>query len=90
MRFYELTKLWRVPIHAKESDKIPDKLEIKYEKSVSSMPLPKFNSEMEIKAHIKELIRPLKASGYVKSFRVKMDSRMIGSRNARLIFRFSD
>ena len=90
MRFYELTKLCRVPPDAEEGDKITNKLEIEYEKFVLLMPLPKLSSEREITQQIRQLIKPLKSSGYVKSFRVKTEWRGIASRDTRVVFRFND
>jgi hypothetical protein len=90
MHFYELTKLCRVPPDAEEGDKITNKLEIEYEKFVLLIPLPKFRSEREITQQIRQLIKPLKTSGYVKSFRVNIEWRGITSRDTRLVFRFND
>ena len=89
MRFYELTKLLRAQIKSNSTDKIPDRLEIEYEKFILLMPLPRLNSEREIKAQIKFLLNPLKKSGYVKSFTLKPDWRGINSADL-LVFRFKD
>lgn len=90
IRFYELTKLWRVSEAADKADKKSNKLEIDYDKFALLMPIPKLSSEQEIVRQIRQLIKPLKADGYVKSFRVRKDWRGINSRNIQLIFKFND
>lgn len=96
VRLYELTKLWRVPPNRQIDTEpvnqipVPQKLEIEYEKFVSLMPLPALKSEREIKRQIEELIKPLRKSGYVKSFVIKDDWRGNSVRSARLVFRFND
>lgn len=98
MRFYELTKLWRLQSSAATSaiipgggagDLLPDTLEIEYDRFASLMPLPRLRYEREVKEQLKQIIKPLKASGYVKSFAVKTDWRGLSNVN-RLVFKFND
>jgi len=89
IRFYELTKLLRAQSTDNGKNKLPDKLEIEYDKFISLMPLPQLRSDREINAQIKFLIKPLKASGYVKSFILDADWRGVTAAD-RLVFRFRD
>lgn len=101
VRFYELTKLWRAVPDAektenfthktpnKTSKNIPNRMEIGYEKFAALMPIPYLRYENEIKQQIKELIKPLKDCGYVKTFALKSDWRGFFS-GGRLIFSFVD
>jgi hypothetical protein len=90
IRFYELTKLCRVSKTMKSGDELPKKLKITYEKFVALMPLPKYNSEREIKLQIKELTDQLKKHGYLKSFSVKPGSSCGTDSEAVLAFTFND
>lgn len=89
MRFYELSKLLRGFSALETGGVIPDKLTITYENFVSLMPLPALRYDTDIKAQIREITKPLKTSGYLKSFSLKTDWReMSGYR--QLVFIFSD
>lgn len=89
MRFYELSKLLRGFSSLETGEVIPDKLTITYEKFVSLIPLPVLRYDTDIKAQIREITKPLKTSGYLKSFSLKTDWReMSGSR--QLVFTFND
>ena len=95
MRFYELTKLWRLrAIAGTASDTtaavaLPNSLEIEYDRFAALMPLPRLRTDWEVAYQIREIIKPLKAAGYVKSFAVKDDWRGL-NRAGRLVFKFSD
>lgn len=91
IRFYELTKLWRAfSMRDDESGELTATMTIKYTDFAALLPLPRYQCKRAVTAQIRELIRPLKASGYVKSFSVKEDWRHIGMRDAEVVFRFRD
>ena len=95
MRFYELTKLWRLQAIADTAADIltpvnlPNALEIEYDRFAALLPLPRLRSTWEVTNQIGEIIKPLKAAGYVKSFAVKNDWRGL-DRAGRLVFKFRD
>ena len=96
MRFYELKKLWRLQAIADTTADfavaaavLPDTLEIEYDRFAALLPLPRLRSNWEVTYQIREIIKPLKAAGYVKSFAVKNDWRGL-DRAGRLVFKFRD
>lgn len=68
IRFYELSKMLRLSSYDQTTRTLPTELEIEYERFAMLMPLPKFQTEKEIKNQIQELIQPLITNGYVGKF----------------------
>lgn len=95
VRFYELTKLRRVPNNRTDTQTddwspVSKKLDIEYEQFAALMPLPRMSDERDIKRQINQLIKPLRAAGYIKSFAIKPNEQDTSARGARLVFRFND
>jgi hypothetical protein len=97
VRFYEMTKLWRVPVAVGAGNKLPAELEIEYEKFAALLPLPVLHSARDIKLQIGDLIEPLKGEGkgtgrgaYIESFTLGSDHRDAGGSGSVLVFRFND
>lgn len=97
VRFYELTKLWRVTSPVKAGEKLADHLEIEYETFAASMPVPVLGGERKIKRQIESLLEPLiephggDGKGYVESFAVHFKTLpATNDSTALLVFRFND
>lgn len=68
MRFYELTKFLRLASYNETEQSLPVELEIGYEILTLLMPLPRLETEKEIKNQIENLLSPLKKIKYLKFF----------------------
>jgi len=105
LRFYELTKLWRVSLLKINSSggkpgakvkararnaEIPKSMEICYGKLAALLPLPALNHERDIKGLISQITKTFISNGYLKSFAVKPGWNEIEGCNTRIIFRFND